>query len=200
MSYAVFWRRNLGFFRLAIITNLEYRVNYLADAVLQPLFSALIELLLWIAVFRSISGNEIAGFSRENYLAYALWGAFVSRITSNWMYEFRMIEDIESGSINGLLVRPASFFEYYLSQFLGYKILTTAVSLVFPIFAAWLFGILLAGGLQVNLQLGISRELVAVLQALIVLFIAAGGFLPRYFTDPLRAAEVELKAEKEVKE
>lgn len=29
-----------------------------------------------------------------------------------------------------------------------------------------------------NLQLGISRELVAVLQALIVLFIAAGGFLP----------------------
>jgi simple sugar transport system permease protein len=29
----------------------------------------------------------------------------------------------------------------------------------------------------------------------VVLFIAAGGFLPRYFTDPLRAAEVELKEE-----
>jgi len=66
--------------------------------------------------------------------------------------------------------------------------------------AAWLFGILLTGGLQVNLQLGISRELVAVLQALIVLFIAAGGFLPRYFTDPLRAAEVELKEESRKRE
>jgi len=29
------------------------------------------------------------------------------------------------------------------------------------------------------------------LQALIVLFIAAGGFLPRYFTDPILAAEAE---------
>ncbi len=55
--------------------------------------------------------------------------------------------------------------------------------------AAGLFGVLLTGGLQLNLQLGISRELVLVLEALIVLFIAAGGFLPRYFTDPLLAAE-----------
>jgi len=55
--------------------------------------------------------------------------------------------------------------------------------------AAFLFGVLLTGGLQLNLQLGISRELVLVLEALIVLFIAAGGFLPRYFTDPLLAAE-----------
>ncbi len=60
--------------------------------------------------------------------------------------------------------------------------------------SALLFGVLLTGGLQLNLQLGISRELVTVLQALIVLFIAAGGFLPRYFTDPLKAAEVETGA------
>ncbi|MCL5964472.1 MAG: ABC transporter permease [Deinococcus sp.] len=60
--------------------------------------------------------------------------------------------------------------------------------------SALLFGVLLTGGLQLNLQLGISRELVTVLQALIVLFIAAGGFLPRYFTDPLKAAEVETEA------
>ncbi|WP_436411121.1 hypothetical protein [Thermus scotoductus] len=47
--------------------------------------------------------------------------------------------------------------------------------------------------MQVNLQLGISRELVAVLQALIVLCIAAGGFLPRYFTATLRADEGGLR-------
>ncbi len=55
--------------------------------------------------------------------------------------------------------------------------------------AAFLFGVLLTGGLQLNIQLGISRELVTVLESLIVLFIAAGGFLPRYFVEPLLATE-----------
>ena len=59
---------------------------------------------------------------------------------------------------------------------------------------------------------GVQRDLLPIVEGTVVstrigpistehvLFIAAGGFLPRYFTDPLRAAEVELKAEKEVKE
>ncbi|KHG64525.1 ABC transporter permease [Thermus sp. 2.9] len=97
--------------------------------------------------------------------------------------------------------------EYRLKQSLPYSVGFDGIAVALmgqntPLgvgLAAWLFGILLTGGLQVNLQLGISRELVSVLQALIVLFIAAGGFLPRYFTDPLRAAEVELKEEKEVR-
>ncbi|WP_038058465.1 ABC transporter permease [Thermus amyloliquefaciens] len=97
--------------------------------------------------------------------------------------------------------------EYRLKQALPYSVGFDGIAVALmgqntPVgvgLAAWLFGILLTGGLQVNLQLGISRELVAVLQALIVLFIAAGGFLPRYFTDPLRAAEVELREERERK-
>jgi ABC-2 type transport system permease protein len=108
-------------------------VNFLTDAVAQPLLSALIEILLWFAVFRSVGGAEIAGFPRENYLAYAVWASFVARITSNWMYEFRMIDDVETGAVNTLLARPISFFEYYLSQFLGYKVVTGAISLVFPL-------------------------------------------------------------------
>jgi ABC-2 type transport system permease protein len=141
MSYASFWRRNLGFFRLAIITNLEYRVNFFTDAVAQPVLSSLIEVLLWFAVFRSVSSETVAGFGREYYLAYAVWAAFVSRITSNWMYEFRMIEDIESGAVNTLLARPTSFFEYYLSQFLGYKAITSAISLLVPLAVVVWFGL-----------------------------------------------------------
>lgn len=60
---------------------------------------------------------------------------------------------------------------------------------------AILFGVLLTGGLELNLQVGISRELVTTLQALIVLFIAAGGFLPVSFRDPLQAARVEMEAD-----
>lgn len=99
----------------------------------------MIELTLWYAVFRGLAiatgTTQLGGFGREWYLAYAIWAPFVSRITSNWMYEGRMIEEIESGSINGILTRPMSFFEYYLSQFLGYKITTTLLSLMVPIAA-----------------------------------------------------------------
>jgi ABC-2 type transport system permease protein len=132
-SFTGFWRRNLAFFRLAVLTNLEYRFNFLTDAILQPLITGLIELTLWIAIFASATGTTIAGFSKEYYLSYALWAAFVSRITANWMYEYRMIDEIDSGSVNSILVRPMSFFEYYLAQLLGYKSITIFFSFLVPL-------------------------------------------------------------------
>lgn len=126
-------KRNLAFFRLAVVTNLEYRLNYFTDAILQPVCAALIELTLWYSIFRTAHTEQIGGFQQSYYLAYALWAPFVSRITSNWMYEFRMIGEIESGGLNSLLVRPMSFFEYYMSQLLGYKVITTLISMVVPI-------------------------------------------------------------------
>lgn len=105
----------------------------MTDAILQPFCTGLIELTLWIAIFAATDSATIAGFSKEYYLAYVLWTAFVTRITTNWMYESRMIEEIELGSINGLIVRPMSFYEYYLSQFLGYKAITSSISFIVPI-------------------------------------------------------------------
>ncbi len=51
------------------------------------------------------------------------------------MYEFRMIDDIETGAINSLVVRPVTFFESYLSQFLGYKVVVIALSFWVPLLA-----------------------------------------------------------------
>jgi ABC-2 type transport system permease protein len=138
-SFTGFWRRNLAFFRLAVLTNLEYRFNFLTDAVLQPVTTALIELTLWTAVFAAAQTETIGGFGRESYLAYVLWTAFVGRIAANWMYEFRMSEEVESGTINSLLVRPTSFYESYLSQFLGYKFVVSSFSLVIPLLASLWF-------------------------------------------------------------
>ncbi len=81
----------------------------------------------------------IGGFGKESYLAYVLWTAFVGRIAANWMYEFKMADEIESGSINSILVRPTSFYGSYLSQFLGYKFIVSGFSLVFPLLASYWF-------------------------------------------------------------
>ena len=54
------------------------------------------------------------------------------------MYELRMIEEIDSGTINSLIVRPFSFFEYYMSQFMGYKLIVSAISIFVPLLTCWL--------------------------------------------------------------
>lgn len=137
--FVAFYKRNLAFSQLAIVSNLEYRLNYFIDALVQPTTTTFIEILLWIAVFKGAGTDTINGFSQDSYLAYALWGAFFARIAASWMYEFRMITEIESGTINSLLVRPVSFYEYYLSQLMGYKVLTTSLSLLIPIIASLIF-------------------------------------------------------------
>lgn len=103
--------------------------------------TALIELTLWVAIFAASTSDTIGGFTKDYYLAYAIWTAFIGRITASWMYEMRMIEEIDSGTVNGLLVRPMSFYEYYLSQLLGYKFITTIISLIVPFAVTWYMGL-----------------------------------------------------------
>lgn len=123
----------LGCARMAILSQLEYRFNLFTDAVIQPFLTGLIEVTLWSAILASTSTGSLGGFGRASYLAYALWAAFFARISANWMYEFKMLDEIETGTVNSVLARPISFYEYYLGQFLGYKILTTAISFLVPI-------------------------------------------------------------------
>lgn len=96
--------------------------------------------MLWSAIISSVQGNTLGGFGREYYLGYALWANFIGRVTTNWMYEFTMHGDIESGGVNAILVRPIGFYEYYLAQFMGYKMTTALLSFMIPIITCWIFG------------------------------------------------------------
>lgn len=140
MPFTAFWKRNLALARLAIVTNLEYRFNFILDAFIQPILTVGIEVLLWIAIFKTVDASgSIGGFGRDNYLAYAIWAPFLGRIAISWMYESMMVEEIASGSINTILSRPLTFFEYYFSQTFGYKFITTIFSISFPILVSLYF-------------------------------------------------------------
>ena len=139
MLFAAFWKRNLGFYKLAVATNLEYRLNFIIDVLLQPAMTSGIEMLLWWAVFKGVGTATVGGFSEDYYLSYAVWAAFMSRVTSSCMYEFKMVEEIDSGTVNSLLVRPLSFYEYYFSQLMGYKTISTIFSFIFPVALVYFF-------------------------------------------------------------
>jgi|GEM_PF-375204 len=140
--FTVFYRRNLALAKLAIITNLQYRFNFIIDAFIQPILTVGVEVLLWLAIFKTADASGlIGGFGKDSYLAYAVWAPFLGRIAISWMYETMMVEEIASGSINTILTRPLSFFEYYLSQTLGYKIITTVFSVTVPIAVSLYFNL-----------------------------------------------------------
>jgi ABC-2 type transport system permease protein len=139
MSFVSFWNRNISAARLAILSHLEYRFDFLLDTIIQPVMSTGIETALWASILSVAGVSTLNGFSRASYLSYVLWATFVGRVTSNWAYEMEMGDEIETGHINAILLRPISFYEYYLSQFLGYKASTIIFSLVCPLLASWIF-------------------------------------------------------------
>lgn len=150
-----------GTARLAILSQFEYRLNFLTDAVVQPTISAGIEVTLWWAIFHGAQMNSIGGFTSDYYLIYALWGAFFSRITTSWMYEYMMVDEIDSGRINAILTRPISFYEFYLGQFMGYKLICAGFSLLIPLVAC----------LLISSPTDLSRLPLAALLALYYLFL-----------------------------
>ena len=131
-SFINFWNRSIALVKLGILSNIEYRFNFLVDVVFQPFIASLIEWLLWWAIFTSSGSPTIMGYDLPHYLAYSLWATFFARITINWMYEFKMISDIVEGKLNIYLSRPISFYEYYWNQFFGYKVVCLVVSFCFP--------------------------------------------------------------------
>lgn len=119
--------------KMAMLANLEYRFNFIIDSCVQPLFSTIVDLALWSSLFQLMKVDQLGGFSKASYLSYMLWASFFSRIAANWMYEMRMIKEVESGAINSVLTRPFTFYEFYCGQFLGYKLLTAFVSFLIPL-------------------------------------------------------------------
>ncbi len=140
--FTPFFKRNITFAKLAIISNLEYRMNFLTDALIQPILTCGVELMLWNAIFTHGTGRDsFAGYSKEAYFSYVLWAVFIGRIAVNWMYENRMMSCIERGELNTILLRPISFYEVYFSQFFAYKSLIAGISLLFPLGISFYYGL-----------------------------------------------------------
>lgn len=115
-------------------------MNFTVDAVVQPVLSAGVEVIMWSVIMAGLATDTLGGFGREYYLAYALWANFVGRVTTNWMYEFIMLDEIDTGKVNAVLVRPISYYEFFLSQFMGYKLFIAVISFSIPTLACYVLG------------------------------------------------------------
>ncbi|MGI8748895.1 MAG: ABC transporter permease, partial [Deinococcus sp.] len=147
------------------------------------------------AVGLSPRAAEYGGISvaRNTVLAMTLAGAFAGLASTHYVL---------GGALD----------EYRLKQNLpvsvGFDGITVALvgqsTPIGVVAASLLFGTLDTGSIYVSQKLeGVNRDIVTVLKALIVLFIAAGGFLSRRITDPpppqlVRAVDAGVNVDKQV--
>jgi ABC-2 type transport system permease protein len=125
---------------LALRQQLEYRLNFVMDVLIQPGLTACIEVAIWYSLLQSFDG-QLGGYSRQYYLQYALWAAFFARQMGTWTYDFTIASEIQTGSINALLTRPLSYFEFQFFQFMGQKLVSLMFAVLAPALASiWFFG------------------------------------------------------------
>jgi ABC-2 type transport system permease protein len=177
MSFTSFYKTSLGFARVAILANLEYRLNFIIDAVIQPFLYCLVEFMFWLGIFRWSGSLTINGHDRSSYFAYALMIPFFTRISTNWMYEFRMTSEVSSGRVNAILARPVTFYHVHLSELLGYKFIVALCSFWLPFAVLSFFDLPL---IMNRLPLAVAMLALAVIFTYNLGFILSG--LAFYFT------------------
>lgn len=128
MLFAISLKRNLAYLRLGAATKLEYPFNFISGVLVLPVFVFLIEAAFWLGCFEISGMTRIGNFTAPQYLTYLLW-LMLQLGGANWRFERAMIQEINSGAVNALLVRPSSFYEFHFGQLLSFKLMTLCVSL-----------------------------------------------------------------------
>jgi ABC-2 type transport system permease protein len=108
--------------------------------VLIPICFFLVEAAFWSGLIKASGSDQLVGFPVSYYLGYFLY-SILQLGSLNWRFERKMIAEINNGSVNALLLRPSSFYEYHLGQLLGQKLITALVMIPVVIFIAWMWNL-----------------------------------------------------------
>ena len=138
MSFIPFWKRNQACVRLGIANRLVYPVDFFMGIFFIPICAFLVEAAFWMGLIQVSGSPLLGGFPVSYYLGYFLW-IMLQLGSINWMFERRMISEINSGAVNSILLRPSSFYEYHLGQLLGQKLIVVIAMTPVALFIAWMW-------------------------------------------------------------
>jgi ABC-2 type transport system permease protein len=105
-------------FRKSYLQNFQYRIAALINNLGSLIFG-----FMYIAIWQGTLGadREVIGFGREEMGWYIAFTQTLIFLTTFLPRGFFMDEGIRTGAISLQLMRPTSFFGYYLAQGLGYQ-------------------------------------------------------------------------------
>ncbi len=155
-------------FKLVWTERLVYRVNFLLE-ILSSLFSSIILVFLWIAIYRSSAQDAIGGYQLGEMVTYILGGGLINTFILTTAENPETSQSIQDGTLSNLLIAPINPYAVWLVRDLGTKLFLFIVGLIGYIVVLFLFrGHLVFPGTRLYVAcFGLSLLLAALLQFLV---------------------------------
>ncbi len=119
-TWRIVTRKYLNIFRASLVERMAYRSDFLLGTVLRFL-PVLTTILLWQAVYAGSKDDDMAGFSRQEMIAYLLL-IHISRMFSSMPgLAGGISRDIREGTLKKYLVQPLDMIGYLVSYRAAHK-------------------------------------------------------------------------------
>lgn len=116
-------------FKLAWMERMVYRVNFFME-VLSGIFSTLIVIFLWMAVYRYSYRNVIGGYSLPEIVTYLLGAGLINSFILTTAENPETSQNIQDGSLSAYLVKPLHPYGIWFARDLGVKSFFLSVGLM----------------------------------------------------------------------
>lgn len=107
-------------FKITWIEKLVYRVNFSLE-ILSGIFSSLIVVFLWMAIYRSAGKDIIGGYSVGEMVTYLLGGGLINSFILTTAENQETSQSIQDGTLSSLLIKPINPYAIWFSRDLGSK-------------------------------------------------------------------------------
>jgi len=118
-------------FKRILLNTFRERKVYMFNTVMSVLLGfipVLIMIFLWNKIYES--GLKIDNFNKNSIITYFFWVYIVSNITEASTIARKISEDIRSGSINNVLIKPINHLRYTFLLYLCEKIVDTIIIVI----------------------------------------------------------------------
>lgn len=110
----------LYIFKLAWMERMVYRVNFFMEIV-SGIFSSLIVIFLWMAVYRYSHREVIGGYSLSEMVTYLLGAGLINSFILTTAENPETSQNIQDGSLSAYLVKPLSPYGIWMARDFGTK-------------------------------------------------------------------------------
>lgn len=160
--------------KMNIQIALSYKWNLILTS-LMDIFRIIAEIAFWGILFGAISGNTFSDYNLNSIITYYIFMFIIGTITNASDIGSKITNDIKSGVLNNLLIRPINYLGYYFSEIISHKLVQLLIAVItfIPIFIIqasnislninpeqlWLFPIVLLLSLLINFFLNVIISL-----------------------------------------
>lgn len=123
------WQWRMAAFKNGFLDATAYRIEFAIEVLGSALMPAMIQWLLWYAMFKIGGRTEVAGMSYVDMLHYTFASVLFSQVRGG-DHDFELAEMIRSGALSNYLLRPISLIEFVWIRGISSKVMIALACLV----------------------------------------------------------------------